>query len=186
MLRYTLRSVACKLIFTLCHSNLSLEGKLADHGTTKVDDLDDTVFVHDTVVQLQISVSNAHLVQIGNALDHTVKAAGNLVAAHVTLHHGREELVLSVFHHLIEAIVLLDDVNGLDDVGVVESGPQGVLSHDLLGVDAIRLGRTALAELLDGKGLVIRDSGQDTDRAASAMAQNLAHLPVFFMKISLE
>lgn len=165
---------------------MSLERQFADHGTAKVDDLDDAVFVHDTVVQLQISVGNTHLVQIRDALDHTVEAAGNLVAAHVTLHHGGEELILGVLHHLVEAIVLLDDINGLDDVGMVESGAQGVLGHDLLGVDAFRLDRATLAELLDSKGLVVRGASQDADRAASAMAQNLAHLAVLFMKISLE
>ena len=72
-------------------------------GGTKVDELDDTVRCHDTIVELQISMSQTHLVEIVDTVNDLSEDTVDLRSSHLAGHDNREQVVRCVLHNLQES-----------------------------------------------------------------------------------
>lgn len=100
--------------------NLRLERVLEDGRGPKVDDLDDALAGNDAVVELQVAVREAHLVKVREAGEDLLERATNLALRHLAGHYDCEKVKRTVLHHLVVLAVLLDNVQRLNDVGVMQ------------------------------------------------------------------
>lgn len=61
--------------FTSCKNDLVLEWISKDSSAAKIDDLHNAVLVHDYIIQLQISMSQAHAMEVGHSIQNLKCAA---------------------------------------------------------------------------------------------------------------
>ena len=67
---------------------------------TKVDELDDVALCHDAVVKFEISVSEAHFVEVFYTVAYLAEYAIDFWTTHFTSHDDREEVKGSKLHDL--------------------------------------------------------------------------------------
>ena len=78
-------------------------------GATKVDNLHNSMFAHDHIIKLKISVGQTHAVQICNSAQDLQEAAADLLAGHLACHLGENHDTLFI---------------GVLAIGVGSTGPQ--------------------------------------------------------------
>lgn len=156
--------------FTFGPSDGILERVFKNARTTKVDNLEDTEVVEYEVVELKVAVGDAHVVEIVEAGQELTPAACDLLARHHARHDDGKEVVGGIFHDFVEDGALLDDIEGLNDIGVVQSGTNAEFGRHLFDVIFIGLVGQLLTETLDGKGLAISRAAYQTDGTSRAFA----------------
>ena len=71
------------------------------HGRgAKVDEFDNIILGHHTVVQFEIPVREAHPMQVMNAIDDLPENAVNLLSRHLSGHDHAEQIIWSILHDL--------------------------------------------------------------------------------------
>lgn len=80
--------------------DLMLAGVVEHCGRSKVDQFDNVVARHDTVVQFQIPMGQTHLVQVVDSVDNLPKDAVDFRAGHLSRHDNGEEIVRGILHDL--------------------------------------------------------------------------------------
>lgn len=155
---------------TCSHDNFILEGILKHDGASKVNDLHDAVLVDDDVVELEISMSQAHAVQICHTAEDLECAARNLISGHLASHDDSKQVITAVLHDFKPGAFLMDDVNGLDDVAVMQGGSYTEFGRDFFVVVTLALIGVTGSELLDGESLAVGGSLHKSHRASSSRA----------------
>lgn len=130
------------------------------------------------VVQLQITMRQAHRVQIADTVDDLQERTGNFLARHLPSHDDGEQIEWGVFHDLEPSVVLLDDIHGLDDVAMVEGRTNTELGRHFFRIILLRFPRMSLSELFDCKRDTIAAPLQQAHGTAGAGAQNFSELAV--------
>lgn len=120
--------MGAKAVLTGCSPLARL---LAENGAAEVDKLHDTVMSDDDVLELEITVGEARAVEVVGTCQDLHKGAIDLVCGHLPGHHPIEEAVRCVLHDLEPGAIFIEQVQGLDDVGVVESTADAELGGDL-------------------------------------------------------
>ena len=82
-----------------CRS-VRLAGIMEDGGGTKVDELYSVVVCHDTVIEFEVAVCEAHLVEVFYTIAHLAEDAVYFWATHFAGHDDREEIKRSKLHNL--------------------------------------------------------------------------------------
>ena len=72
------------------------------------------------IVQFKITMGKTHAVQVGDARQNLHETARDLLARHFAGHDSVEKIVWCVFHHLVPATALLDDVKSFDNVSMMK------------------------------------------------------------------
>lgn len=147
-----------------------------DLGDAEVGDLEVAFAVEEQVLQLDVAVGDAVVVQVAHAaaqlLEETQAVGGLVVAAGLG---GDEQALLdevvqlavrAELHDVVPAAVVGAQPHCLDDVGVVQALGDAVLGLDLLDVVVLGLVLVAAPEFLDGVQLV----------AGPALPRHNAHL----------
>ena len=91
-------------------------------GTAKIDNFEDTAGGHNQVVELEVAVSKARGVQVGEAFEGLAPETLDLHLREATSLDKGKKVVGSVLHDFKVRLVLLDKVQGLDDVVVLKRG----------------------------------------------------------------
>lgn len=80
--------------------------------------------VEEYVLRLDVTVGNALRVEVGDAGEHLYKAALDLCWGHGALLDGSIEIAAGTILHDLAPIVIfvLNEVDGLDDIGMVQGG----------------------------------------------------------------
>lgn len=167
---------------TCSKNNVILEWVAEYNGTAKVDDLHDAVLVDNNVIKFEISVSQAHAVQVGDTTQDLKGAAGDFISRHLARHDNGEQVKGTVLHDFEPAALFVNDVNGLNDVSVVQGGAYAELSRDLFVVVPLALVGMSGTELLDSKRLAIGGSLHQSHRATSSSSKHAAKLAIFVDK----
>jgi hypothetical protein len=85
----------------------------------KVYDFQDAVLVHHNVVELEVAVSEAHAMQVRNAVDYLHRAAGHFFPRHLPAHDYVEKVVRGVLHYFVPSVAFVYYIQGLYDVPVM-------------------------------------------------------------------
>lgn len=134
------------------------------------------------VVQLQVSVRQAHSVKISHTIKDLSETACHLGFCHSARHHNCEQVEWSVLHNLIPVAPLLNDIEGPDDIAVVKSRTDAELRRDLLGILLHRLPAVAVSELFDGKDDTVRAALQQANRTSGSGSQDSTEFPILGVK----
>ena len=87
--------------------------RVMEHGRRpKVNELDDIVRRHYTVVELDVAVGEPELVQVVNAVAYLAEDAVHLWPTHLAGHDDTEEVVRRVLHHLRTRGTVMSGVQG--------------------------------------------------------------------------
>lgn len=147
-------------------------------GATKIDNLHNTLITDNDVVELQVPMREAHTMQVGDTIEDLQEAASNLLPRHPASHDNGKEVKGRILHDFEPAALFLQDVQGLNDVAVVESGSNAELGRHLFVVLPFRLIRVSGPEFLDGEDGAVLGSTHEPDGAASTRSQYLAESSV--------
>lgn len=74
---------------------------MEDSGGAEINKLDDVVISHNTVIELEVAMSKAHLVEVLDAIAYLAKDAIDLWATHSTRHDHAKQIIRSILHDLI-------------------------------------------------------------------------------------
>lgn len=80
--------------------SVRLAGIMEDSGGTKVDKLYDVVVCHDTIIEFEVAVSEAHFVEVFYAVAHLAEDTVDFWTTHFARHDDREEIKRSKLHNL--------------------------------------------------------------------------------------
>jgi len=73
---------------------------MEDSGSTKIDKLNDVIGRHDAVIELEITVSETHLMEILNAIADLTEDTVDFRPAHFTRHNNAEQIKGCILHNL--------------------------------------------------------------------------------------
>lgn len=77
-----------------------LAGIVKDGRSTKVNQLHDVIGCHDAIIELEIAMSETHLVQVFNTITNLAEYTVYLGPAHLASHDNREKIKRCIFHDL--------------------------------------------------------------------------------------
>lgn len=163
------------------HMDRSFPGKTIHRRGSIVADLETALGIKEQVLGLDIAMSNALLMQITDALAELPETALNLAHAHpALLDRGIKVTTGTILHDFAPVVrFVLDEVDGFDDISVMQRGGDAELGGELLGVLLFGLVLAALAELFDSVKLLFAPIplvGQTNDaRRTFANCNLLAH-----------
>jgi hypothetical protein len=113
--------------------SMSFTARVMEYGcSAKVDELDDVLLGHDTVVKFEVPVCESHFVEVLHAVTDLAKDAVDFWTTHFAGHDHREEVVRSELHDLVIVAMVVNDIDGLDDIRVLERRADTELCGDLL------------------------------------------------------
>ena len=92
-----------------------------DSSGAKINKLNGLARHHDAVVELQITMRQAHAVKVIDARDDLLEDAVNFRSAHLAGHDDRKEVVLGVLHDFVIVAMVFNDIKSLDDIWVCQS-----------------------------------------------------------------
>jgi hypothetical protein len=164
---------------------VGLAGVVEDGCGAKVDELDDVLRGHDTVVEFEVAVGEPHFVEVLYAVAYLTKDAVDLWATHLSGHDYGKEIKGCELHDLIIVAMVKDDIDGLYDVGVFEGGTDTEFGGDFLLVLLFGLACALRTKLLDGIDVAAVLALDKTNGAACATAEDAAPLAVLFGKVGL-
>lgn len=136
-----------------------------DDCGAKVDEFDNIATGKDAVVEFEVAMGETEGVEISNTVADLAKDTENLWAKHLGGHDDGEEVIRSVLHDLLElrwapgaqgdtylvvVAMIADDVDGLDDIDVLEASANAKLGAHFLFVLALGLTCATGTELFDG------------------------------------
>ena len=109
--------------------------------------------VEEEVLRLDVTMGNTLTVKICDTGEDLLEAALNLARRHPTALDGRIQVTTGAeLHDLAPMLVLiLDEVDGLDDIHVVQRGRYAELGREFLDILLLCLVLSPLAELLQHK-----------------------------------
>ena len=73
---------------------------MKDSGGAKVDEFDDVVCCHDTVIKFEVTMGEADGVEVVHAFANLTEDTVNLGTAHLLGHDYTEEVIGCIFHYL--------------------------------------------------------------------------------------
>jgi len=73
---------------------------MEDSGSTKIDKLNDVIGRHDAVIELEITVSETHLMEILNAIADLTEDTVDFRPTHFTRHNNAEQIKGCILHNL--------------------------------------------------------------------------------------
>ena len=114
--------------------------------------LEVALFVEKEVLGLDVSMGDALRVEVLDTLENLFETTLYLTGTHATTSDRRVEITAgTVLHDLAPVLVLiLDKINGLDDVWVVEGRRDAEFGSELLDILFLCLVLTTFTELLEG------------------------------------
>ena len=126
-----------------------------DFRYTKVGNLELAIRGDEQVLKLDVSMSDAIGVQVGNTLDKLLEEAESVLELALALepaflNKAEKVAFRAVLHDVVPAAMIVAESNGLDDVGVVETLGDTEFGLDLLVVLVSALAMRLATELLDG------------------------------------
>lgn len=130
---------------------MCLAGIVEDSCSTEIDEFNDVVGCHDAIVELEVTMSKTHLMEVFNAITNLAEYAIDLWSAHLSRHDNAEKVERSIFHDLIIVAMVRYNIDGLDDIGVFQGGTNAELCGDLLLIFSFCLTGTFRAEFLDSE-----------------------------------
>ena len=112
--------------------------------------LDMSPSVQKQILRLDIPVRHTHRMQILDTLQDLLETAFDFADAHVALFDGSVKISTWTILHDFTTMVLfvLNEVDGLDDIGVVQGGRDAEFRSELLDVFLFRLVLSSLSEFL--------------------------------------
>lgn len=93
--------------------------------------------------------------QVVKAVQQLAEAAGNLLSRHHSAHDNVEHVIGGVFHDFVKVLLFLDQVESLNDIGMMERGSNAEFSGDFFDIIFLCFMGKSLSELLDCKRLVL-------------------------------
>ena len=104
------------------------------------------------------------------ASEELLEAALDLGSAHAAFSNGRVQIpTCTKLHDFAPRMVLiLQEIDRLDDIGMVEGGRNAKLRSKLLDVHLLRLVLSAFSELLENKASVVGQARQKGDSTLTA------------------
>lgn len=118
--------------------------------------------------------------QVINAIHDLAEHAVNFWPRHLSGHDDAEEVIRRIFHYLIEVTVVAYDLNGFDDVGVLERRAHAKFRSDFLVVFTFRLALFSLSELLYSvnHAAVLCLALDEPDSATGTRSKDFAPFPI--------
>lgn len=130
----------------------------------EVGEFDVTVVGHQQILELDVSVSYAVGVEVGDCAQQLLEDAVLVFWFEISFVDKTEEFALvTVLHDVIPFAVVGTQPHSLNDVGVIAAFGDGVFGLDFAGVVFLALFDVALPKLLDGKLLAISFALSDHD-----------------------
>lgn len=110
--------------------------------------------------------------QVGDPAKDLQRSTCYLFFAHLSRHDNRKKVERRVFHNFVPFAFLLNNIHSLDDVAMVQRGPDTELCCDFLVVLALALVRMSISELLDCKGHAVTLALHEPHRSTRTRAQD--------------
>ena len=147
-----------------------------DLGYAKVGDFEMSLIGQEEILELDVTMGNAMIVQVSHATEELFPQAQVIVKCEVAFLHQREQLaLLAVLHDDVPTAGVGTEANALHNVGMPQALGNGVFRLDLLVVLVGILILASFPKLLDGVDLVpVPASSHQLDRRRGSFAHKLA------------
>lgn len=138
------------------HVGIRLPGHAEALAVAKVGDFQGAASGEQQVLGLEVAVGNAHLVEVLDAPHHLLEEAVGLLNLQLAARQDESvQIAASTKLHDLAKVALgvLEQIKGVDDVGVAQGGGDAELGREALAVLLLRLVGPS-AEFLDGEELL--------------------------------
>src|SRR5204863_10155753 len=140
---------------------------------TKVGDFDMALVRQEEILEFDIPMSDAMVMQISNPTEHLLEETELVFLLQIlSFDQGIQFAILAVLHHMIPATGLRAKANRPDNVGMIQRFGDAVLRLDLSDVLCLALVGGSFAEFLDRVLITLGLSSSDhnLDRRCGALA----------------
>src|ERR1700722_13808042 len=123
-----------------------------------------------------------HAMEIAYAVHNLHEGAGDFLSGHSPSHYRRKQVVRRVLHDLEPPAILLDNIQGFNDISMVKCRTNAELCCDFFRIVFLSFPRVLLAKLFHGKSDTITAPFEKSNRTACATAKNLTKFAVLCLQ----